>query len=165
MNRRSCRKLGHEFDPRDVYIWKGRVVCRRCAKVWRSHHKASPKDLQRIKQWARVYYAIPTNLAHKRKREAIYRRSIRLSLMERLGGVRCTCCGETQYEFLSFDHIYGGGIRERQLRTGTARLCVALRDPEIHLKLQVLCHNCNQAKGYYGQCPHQLVGEIQEVCH
>ncbi len=23
---------------------------------------------------------------------------------------------------------------------------------------QVLCHNCNLAKGYYGACPHQNVG-------
>ena len=96
----------------------------------------------------------PVYAAQRRDYEKQYRIRIRRALMERLGGVRCACCGETQYEFLSFDHIHGGGVVERKLRTGTARLCVALRDPKIDSKLQVLCHNCNQAKGYYGVCPH-----------
>ena len=80
--------------------------------------------------------------------------------MERLGGIRCGCCAETQYEFLAFDHIFGGGRQERRLvkdggkGTGTSRILQWLADPEIETKMQVLCHNCNQAKGYYGVCPH-----------
>ena len=67
----------------------------------------------------------------------------------------CACCGESQIEFLTIDHINGRQDEKRRM-TGKALW--------LHLKwngfpkdnIQLLCYNCNCAKGVYGVCPHKL---------
>lgn len=95
-----------------------------------------------------------------------YSRRYRLTCITFYGGVnpKCACCGESIYEFLSIDHINGGGNKHRkEMRSGqtkssfggatTYRWLINNKFPE---GFQVLCHNCNLAKGYYGKCPHEL---------
>lgn len=73
------------------------------------------------------------------------------------GQVACACCGEPQYEFLSIDHIAGGGSKHRREHgmTGHAfyRWLIKEGFPDGY---RVLCHNCNMAKGFYGVCPHEV---------
>lgn len=67
----------------------------------------------------------------------------------------CRCCGEMTYEFLSLDHIHGnGGQHRKQCRAGSAFYRWLRMDgyPEGY---QVLCYNCNTAKGHHGVCPHR----------
>ena len=65
----------------------------------------------------------------------------------------CRCCGEIRYEFLCIDHINGGGGRHRkQVGTNFYRWLAKNGFPK---GFQVLCHNCNMAKGFYGKCPHE----------
>jgi hypothetical protein len=66
----------------------------------------------------------------------------------------CACCGETAYEFLAIDHINGGGRQDR-ITNGYGRLYDVLRRRGYPSGFRVLCHNCNQAIGHYGFCPHQ----------
>ena len=70
---------------------------------------------------------------------------------------RCACCGETELTFLALDHIEGGGTAEF-LRLGVAgsSFYAFLRNNGWPPGIQVLCHNCNQAKGSHGKCPHVL---------
>lgn len=70
------------------------------------------------------------------------------------GSPRCMCCGETHPYFLSIDHIHGGGAKHiKALKYATLyRFLKRNGFPEGY---QILCHNCNQAKGFYGICPHQ----------
>jgi hypothetical protein len=98
--------------------------------------------------------------AYKATEKAIRVRT-RLKVIEAYGG-RCTCCGESQPEFLCIDHIYGGGNEQR--RTGL----IATRFYRFLIKnnfpkdtYQLLCHNCNLAKGFYGECPHNRRKEKQ----
>jgi len=64
----------------------------------------------------------------------------------------CNCCGEKIREFLSLDHIKGGGIEHRKkIKVNVYWWLKKNNYPE---GFQILCHNCNQAKGYYGECPH-----------
>lgn len=75
--------------------------------------------------------------------------------IEHYGGWICTCCGETTPEFLTIDHIKGGGTAERK-RSGEQRhLYLRLIAAKFPPGFQVLCYNCNCSKGAYGQCPHQ----------
>ena len=73
-------------------------------------------------------------------------------------GKACACCGERALAFLTIDHVYGGGGLHRRLlvrgRGGEEfyRYLIRKRFPAGY---QVLCFNCNSAKGFYGQCPHQ----------
>jgi hypothetical protein len=66
---------------------------------------------------------------------------------------KCSCCGETKIEFLVIDHINGGGSKHRKAIGNHIHRWLRLNNyPDGY---QVLCHNCNMAKGLYGYCPHQ----------
>ena len=68
----------------------------------------------------------------------------------------CDCCGETIYEFLTIDHINGGGRAHRKEIHGTfASICQWLKRHDFPDGFRVLCLNCNGALGFYGFCPHQ----------
>ena len=70
------------------------------------------------------------------------------------GSMRCACCGENEVEFLGIDHMHRDGAQHRREVRPSAiyRWLIKHKFPP---GIQVLCHNCNLAKGYYGVCPHQ----------
>ena len=72
-------------------------------------------------------------------------------------GNKCACCGESRIEFLSIDHINGGGTKFRQQNKGMAgvRMYGWLIKNDYPDGYRLLCHNCNQSMGYHGYCPHQ----------
>jgi hypothetical protein len=96
-----------------------------------------------------------------------FKNEIRMTVLKHYGGTppKCACCGESHLEFLAIDHIGGGGLKEREAlkrRAGTPfyRWMIRQKFPSGY---QVLCHNCNMAKGLYGRCPHQLSGHPRRV--
>lgn len=66
----------------------------------------------------------------------------------------CMCCGEEHIEFLTIDHILGGGTEHRREinRKTIYHWLYTNNYPEGY---RVLCMNCNLAYGVYGYCPHQ----------
>lgn len=74
----------------------------------------------------------------------------------------CACCGENTEEFLGIDHINGGGNKHRkelgEPRNGSA-FYKWIIDKGFPTEYQILCHNCNFAKGHYGECPHRRMGQ------
>ena len=69
------------------------------------------------------------------------------------GKLECACCKEKIYEFLSIDHINGGGAKHsREINRDLYGWLIRNNFPS---GFQVLCHNCNFAKGHYGKCPHE----------
>lgn len=81
-------------------------------------------------------------------------------MIQKYGG-KCACCGETEPMFLTFDHINNDGhIERKSLRESGANLVrrIELTDRE---DIQVLCYNCNCAKGHYGVCPHEVMRGAQ----
>lgn len=75
------------------------------------------------------------------------------------GAMQCACCGESRYEFLAIDHVDGGGHKHRMelfkgKRAGT-RFYSWLHKANYPTGYQILCHNCNMAKGFWGECPHE----------
>jgi hypothetical protein len=69
------------------------------------------------------------------------------------GTPRCACCGLTTFEFLSIDHVHGGGAKHRRELKGSSVYSWLVKS-YLPVGFQVLCFCCNQAKGYYGRCPH-----------
>lgn len=71
-------------------------------------------------------------------------------------GPGCACCGELRFEFLSIDHTEGGGTQHRLAEgirgSGVIQWLINQGLPE---GFRILCHNCNQAIGFYGTCPHE----------
>lgn len=69
-------------------------------------------------------------------------------------GGGCACCGERHYEFLSVDHVNGGGRKER-VNLSTQQIVLKIIRENFPAKYRILCHNCNMALGFYGFCPHK----------
>lgn len=95
----------------------------------------------------------------KQEKKRAYERAYKLRLRHAalaFYGPNCQCCGESQFEFLGIDHIEGGGTAHRKALNGT-HLNQWLAKNKYPAGFQVLCHNCNLAKGFYGSCPHKAV--------
>lgn len=128
----KCKKCGKIKDINEFYLRRnGRVnayVCKSCYK--------------------------PILLEAKKRRD----KESRLKALQYYGGnpPSCECCGETNIEFLSFDHINGGGNKHRQtLSKGDAsRFYRWLEKNEYPDEYRILCRNCNFSIGAYGYCPH-----------
>lgn len=96
------------------------------------------------------YQAIQKKSARKRRKE------IRAAVLEHYGG-KCECCWESQPEFLAIDHIDGGGAQHR--KQVKMDMSYWLYKNNFPLGFRLLCHNCNQSKGYFGYCPHRNLPE------
>lgn len=76
-------------------------------------------------------------------------------MIEAYGG-KCSCCGETQFEFLTIEHINRDGAKHRREIGGSKRIYQWLKDNNYPKEgFTVLCFNCNAASFYYGECPHK----------
>jgi hypothetical protein len=73
---------------------------------------------------------------------------------------RCECCGESYIEFLTIDHIDGGGERHRKSigRRAGYEFYIWLIKNGFPNGYRVLCLNCNTSIGLYGYCPHKTKG-------
>ncbi len=86
--------------------------------------------------------------------KAIIARQQRLLALARYSGgsMKCACCGVGHEEFLTIDHIHGGGSKHRkEIKMPIYRWLAQNDYPE---GFRVLCWNCNLASGFYGKCPH-----------
>lgn len=141
------------------------VMCKKCRrepvkKWWRDHPDAirsynrksnnKPKTKARRKQWIanhREQY-----LAAIRR----YSRTLREEALLRYSGPfpKCACpgCAETRREFLTIDHKNGDGADHR--RQIKMPIYTWLKKQGYPPGFQVLCFNCNCAKGARGVCPH-----------
>lgn len=70
------------------------------------------------------------------------------------GKLECKCCGESEYQFLTIDHVNGGGYKHKKETHGHVCLWLILNNfPEGY---QVLCYNCNCGRAKNGGvCPHK----------
>ncbi len=104
-------------------------------------------------------------------------RKARLEVLQHYSGKEipeCTCCQETQFEFLQIDHIENNGAEHRR-EIGMTQSSPAQMEKEgrkatiggngfvYWLKknnfpegFQVLCANCHAGKTSLGQCPHKI---------
>lgn len=88
---------------------------------------------------------------------------IKQEVITKYGG-SCRCCGEDNVMFLSLDHVNGGGTKERsEDRLLGGRLYRTLRKLPVDPKYQVMCYNCNFAKGDRGVCPHQYMDRVRSA--
>lgn len=86
----------------------------------------------------------------------------RKMLIEAYGGM-CVCCGESEENFMTVDHIDNDGYIDRKVQkmAGGHVFYARLRNlgyPKD--KYQLLCFNCNCAKGFFGECPHKGVKNV-----
>lgn len=91
------------------------------------------------------------NSRHKIRMETFRLKS---QVFEHYGG-KCSCCDESQFEFLSIDHINNDGCKHRKkIKKSGTHFYKWIIDNNYPNDLQILCLNCNLSKGFYGYCPH-----------
>lgn len=98
------------------------------------------------------FYHKPRKRLDKKRQQL----AIRTEMIHVYGG-KCDCCGESTPEFLTIDHINGGGNQHRKElgRTGW-RFYLWLKKQGWPKEIfQLLYMNCNMAKHHFGGCPHE----------
>lgn len=113
------------------------------------------KDPKRRREYLDVYNAKWRlgNVAKEYHKN--YARKVRKLCIEHYGN-KCVCCDETYYEFLTIDHINGGGGKHRKLLKGYS-FPHWLQKNKFPDGYQILCYNCNNARSIYGICPHDAI--------
>lgn len=96
------------------------------------------------------------NPEHVRNRAKKSRIKIKVLAIQAYGG-QCACCGEKELEFLSIDHINGGGRQHKKtIGGGSGDLYRFVRLNGFPPGFQVLCLNCNLSKHIGGGvCAHK----------
>ena len=91
-----------------------------------------------------------------------WNRKRRVTVIEHYGG-ECVCCRETTFEFLCINHKDGGGEKHRAEVGQGSHMVTWILDNNFPDFFNIMCHNCNQAIGYYGYCPHERATKLMAV--
>lgn len=76
-------------------------------------------------------------------------KELREMVIDHYGG-RCVCCGETNIDVLTIDHVNGGGKEHVKLIGGYQYLYRGLIDNNFPDAFRVLCRNCNCSRVFDG---------------
>lgn len=122
-------------------------------KLWDLENKEKRK-INSKNQWEKIKND-PVRFQKYKEKAKRFRQKRRFEILNYYsnGKMECNCCKENTNEFLSIDHINNDGAEHRKTVDGS-RLYCWLRNNNYPAGFQVLCHNCNMAKGIYGKCPH-----------
>jgi hypothetical protein len=141
-----------------------RVLCHNCnIKVHLEKIRSSEKHLSPI---PKIVIVNGKEYVKYRYKEALasdkYKAGLKLSVMKYYsGGIpKCACCPVDDIDVLAIDHIEGGGRKHRKeigTAGGGAEFYKWLIKQGFPSGYQVLCHNCNFAKGAHGVCHHKAV--------
>lgn len=134
----DCNIKLEKHNCTESYIRRGNYLCKDCLKK------------RNRKKYLRNKISIRTG-------QKKYELSNKLKIIKEYGG-KCSCCGEDTVEFLTIDHINNDGAECRKnTNQGTGgklyRWLIKNNYPKDNY--QLLCYNCNCAKGFFGYCPHQ----------
>jgi hypothetical protein len=153
----TCKQILPESD---FYIHRRRghktglsSNCRTCIKNYNASHYVKIREVpayrKRVKEYGTQWHLKNREVRNRLAAERDY--NLRTRCIQHYGGT-CACCNESRYEFLSIDHIAGGGNKHRKgIGNKTWRWLIKNNFPP---GFRILCHNCNQSLGYNGYCPH-----------
>lgn len=151
----EARRAYAAAHPDKIREYRRRRAAKYPERVAAQKRASNVRCRERVRRYHRAWEA--KNREKLRVRNQEQRRRIRLEAIAAYGG-RCACCGESQTEFLTIDHVYNDGAVERRgdrRLTGTKFYQRLKRLGWPKDRYQLLCFNCNCAKGHFGMCPHQ----------
>lgn len=94
------------------------------------------------------------------------RRQVRAEIIKAYGG-KCLCCGEDTPEFLVVDHINGRDkvpLGQGNNRLGGLMYAWLKRNNYPKDNYRLLCSNCNNARAWFGCCPHEQLRLAENKC-
>lgn len=127
------------------------IICKICGITFTTTKRSDTKYCDKCRT-NRPWYTWG-NTEHGKDMRSKRHKELRQIAFDGYGG-KCTCCGESTFEFLALDHVGGGGNRDRKIRS-TRQIADYVIKNNFPKDFTVLCHNCNLAKGFFGECPHQ----------
>lgn len=176
---KTCTKCGETKSAEAFGKYRAglRAYCKSChAADQRERYRQDPsKQREATRRWRETHREQYTEQRrrHEKRRQGVcnatrqhrvsYRARLRAQVLEAYGG-RCVCCDETTPEFLGVDHVHNDGAQHRREVGGSGvNVYSWLRANGFPKdRFQLLCHNCNLAKGFYGECPHKRSGQQTE---
>ena len=147
-------------ENRDEYFKKYRADPKNKERHRISAKKYRDKNKEKIKEYHKKYHdGVRTPKIYSefdRKYAKEFARKRRIICLRHYGGEipKCACCGESEIKFLCIDHVNNDGAKHRK-EIGSIGIYGWLKKNNFPNGFQVLCHNCNCAKGFYGKCPHK----------
>lgn len=150
-----CRdkKEVSEFNVNNFFKDKLSVYCRECERLLQRTKYRNNKVHQRLYQTAyRDRNRLKFRLLNK-----TYRENVKRMVLKHYGD-KCACCDETESEFLTIDHVNNDGAAHRkELGVSSVRIHRWLKKNNFPPGFQILCMNCNFAKGHHftHTCPHK----------
>ena len=148
-----CAKCKSEYNKKWRETNRDEKLEKRRAKDKIRYKKMTKEQGEKRRAVTRNFY-----MKHKSRilsRNLDYLKKARELVLEHYG-YKCQCCGEKHNEFLTIDHINGGAIKHRkQIGRNGRHFYVWIIKNNYPKDLQLLCCNCNFAKGIYGECPHK----------
>jgi len=153
MNKEFIREYGKEYFRKHKEEFK---LKRRISDVEKTRRKEErhARSLERKKANTAMYRErAKPKIAEWHRNKRIERK---LEVIKGYGGC-CACCGEKEYYFLAIDHVNGDGgiMRRNKAHPEGAIFYKWIIENNFPKEFQILCHNCNMAKGILGHCPHE----------
>lgn len=134
---RICLKDLTKDNCKNSNIIRANYICTLCVKAYAKQKYINKKEI--IREQQRIY-----DLNIKQKVIKAY-------------GSKCICCNEETIEFLTIDHINNNGAEDRKnngKKSGGKLYRWLIKNNFPKEEYQLLCYNCNCAKGFFGYCPH-----------
>ena len=125
----------------------------------RSYLKHREKRMAAMREYYRKNYSLSQNAKNKYYDYSKSNGSRRMKIYEIVGNgkIECSCCGEKIVQFLTIDHINGGGKGDRKRGWDWRHLGFERLEKE-KAGLRLLCWNCNSGRQINGGvCPHQEI--------
>lgn len=141
--------------------------CKSCYKKHQAQYRSGRRSVYQTKaseySQRRRLAMSPDEFAALKMRYAEKQKSKYLALKEKVYSVYgfvCACCGETQSEFLTLDHVDNDGTAHRKLKNGRSQGTNILHwiiANNYPTNIQILCWNCQWGKRKNnGVCPHRV---------
>lgn len=125
----------------------------------RTRYAEDPEYRQRQLEHSRAYIKRIGKEARKQIADRCLSKA-KATAYAQLGSV-CTCCGESDIDFLSVDHVDNDGYKDLaksgHRKAGLKVYAAVIKAGIFQKKYQLLCYNCNMGKAYAGKgvCPHK----------
>jgi len=145
----KCEACGNGFIQTD----KQHIYCSHSCRIHTLANRHYAKRKNAINEKGRAKYHI--HIEKQRARGRARQRKLKEEMIAAYGG-KCACCGESEYRFMSLDHIYMDGKQHRALVGSGSATWMALKHqgwPQDRYRL--LCMNCNFAARFGVVCPHE----------
>ncbi len=157
----KCHKVKDlsSFVPSRIYNDGYTYWCKSCLNLYQKRrYHSNPDMVKRMVQTSLRYRRSTDGKAKTRNSylKLAYRYKMLIIQHYSSGSMSCACCGEKLIEFLSLDHINGGGNQHRKkVKKSGVTFYMWLFKNNYPSGYRILCFNCNQAFGNFGNCPHK----------